>query len=69
MATMTLTAKSYADLKVIETFARQYGSVSVAVEKAVKPNFKCRVGFLDIPPLPDSFFDPLPEEELRAWGL
>jgi len=22
-----------------------------------------------IPPLPDSFFDPLPEEELQAWGL
>ena len=34
-----------------------------------KPNFKCRLGFLDIPPLPDSFFDPLPEEELEAWGL
>ena len=28
-------------------------------------------GFLKgkVPPLPDSFFDPLPEEELRAWGL
>ena len=35
MATMTLTAKNYADLKVIETFARQYGSVSVAVDDSV----------------------------------
>jgi hypothetical protein len=28
-------------------------------------------GFLKgkVPPLPDSFFDPLPEEELKAWGL
>ena len=28
-------------------------------------------GFLKdkVPPLPDSFFDPLPEEELQAWGL
>ena len=37
------------------------------VEK--KTNFKCQLGFLDIPPLPESFFDPLPEEELQAWGL
>ena len=22
-----------------------------------------------IPPLPDSFFEPLPEEDLKAWGL
>ena len=27
------------------------------------------IGFLDGPPLPDSFFDPLPEEELELWGL
>lgn len=27
------------------------------------------LGFLKgkLPPLPDSFFDPLPEEELQAW--
>jgi len=25
--------------------------------------------FVDSPPLPDSFFDQLPEEELDAWGL
>ena len=23
----------------------------------------------ELPPLPDSFFDPLPEEELKLWGL
>ena len=30
-----------------------------------------RLGFLKdkLPPLPDSFFDPLPEEELELWGL
>ena len=27
------------------------------------------LGFVDVPPLPDSFFDPLPEEELELWGL
>jgi len=30
---------------------------------------KRQFDFVDAPPLPDSFFDPLPEEELQAWGL
>ena len=35
-----------------------------------KPKRKKRpLGFVKGPPLPDSFFDPLPEEELRLWGL
>jgi len=34
-----------------------------------KPNCKCNLGFWDGPKLPDSFFDPLPEEDLQAWGL
>jgi len=34
-----------------------------------KPNYALKVGLLDLPDLPDSFFDPLPEEELQAWGL
>ena len=36
-----------------------------------KPNHALRIGFLKdkVPPLPDSFFDPLPEEELELWGL
>ena len=37
-----------------------------------KPKQKKRpLGFLKdkIPPLPDSFFEPLPEEDLQAWGL
>jgi len=37
-----------------------------------RPKYKKRqLGFLKdiIPPLPDSFFDPLPEEDLQAWGL
>ena len=25
--------------------------------------------FVNAPPLPESFFEPLPEEELQAWGL
>jgi len=35
-----------------------------------KPNSnKRQLGFWDGPPLPDSFFEPLPEEELQAWGM
>ena len=36
-----------------------------------EPNYALKLGFLKnkIPPLPDSFFDPLPEEELQLWGL
>ena len=30
---------------------------------------KIQLGFVKGPPLPESFFDPLPEEELQAWGL
>jgi hypothetical protein len=36
-----------------------------------EPKREIQFGFLKgiVPPLPDSFFDPLPEEELQAWGL
>ena len=36
-----------------------------------EPNYALKLGFLKdkIPPLPDGFFDPLPEEDLQAWGL
>ena len=32
---------------------------------------KRQLGFLKniVPPLPDSFFDTLPEEDLQAWGM
>ncbi|MCL2637496.1 MAG: hypothetical protein FWD48_03915 [Oscillospiraceae bacterium] len=40
-------------------------------EVAEEPKRKINFDFLKdkVPPLPDSFFDPLPEEELQAWGL
>jgi len=40
-------------------------------EAAVEPRREIKFGFLKdkVPPLSDSFFDPLPEEELQAWGL
>jgi prevent-host-death family protein len=27
------------------------------------------LGFMALPKLPDSFFEPLPEEELELWGV
>ena len=33
------------------------------------PKQERRLHFVDAPPFPESFFDPLPEEELQAWGL
>ena len=36
---------------------------------AAKKKTKRPLGFVNVPPLPDSFFDPLPEEELQLWGL
>ena len=30
---------------------------------------KIQLGFVKGASLPESFFDPLPEDELRAWGL
>jgi hypothetical protein len=43
----------------------------VVEEPEYKQGFKVNMGFLKgkVPELPDSFFDPLPEEELQAWGL
>jgi hypothetical protein len=40
-------------------------------EAAENTNYRCNIGFLKdkVPELPDSFFDPLPEEDLQAWGL
>ena len=36
-----------------------------------KQKREIKLGFLKdkVPPLPDGFFDPLPEEELELWGL
>ena len=54
-------------------------SNSDAVQAMQKPDKKAtkeqrreiNFGFLKdkVPPLPDSFFDPLPEEELQAWEM
>ena len=36
----------------------------------LQPKLKRQFDFVDnVPPLPDSFFDPLPEEELEEWEL
>ncbi|MCL2047296.1 MAG: hypothetical protein FWG87_01095 [Defluviitaleaceae bacterium] len=30
---------------------------------------KRTLGFVDVPLLPESFFEPLPNEELELWGV
>ena len=32
-------------------------------------DYRCNVGFARGAEVPDSFFEPLPEEDLQAWGL
>ena len=32
-------------------------------------DYRCNVGFAKGAEVPDSFFEPLPEEDLQAWGL
>jgi prevent-host-death family protein len=44
------------------------GGVPVARLEPVEKNTKRQLGFVKCT-LPESFFDPLPEEELTAWGL
>ena len=34
-----------------------------------QPNYECKLDFVRGSELPESFFDPLPEEELQAWRL
>ena len=34
-----------------------------------EPNYALRLGFAKGAEIPDSFFEPLPEEELQLWGL
>jgi hypothetical protein len=50
---------------------RKVEVIILPVEDAVvdKSKVQRKLDFMPGPPLPDSFFDPLPEEELQAWGL
>ena len=44
--------------------------IILPVENEVtEPNYKCNIGFAKGAEVPDSFFEPLPEEDLQAWGL
>ena len=38
-----------------------------ALKSEGMPTSKINFGFMPGPPIPDSFFDPLPEEDLQAW--
>ena len=34
-----------------------------------EPNYRCKVGIAKGAEVPDSFFEPLSEEDLQSWGL
>ena len=40
--------------------------VEDTTQEQKKPKIR-KLGFMPGPPLPDSFFEPLPEEDLQAW--
>ena len=48
-----------------------FASEPLVQHTAATQKSKRQLGFLKdkLPPLPESFFDPLPEEDLQAWGL
>jgi len=63
----------YPSVQTMNVIGRRRAVITILDEPAQEhPKPKKRVlGFLKdiVPPLPDSFFDPLPEEDLQAWGL
>jgi len=52
---------------------RRVEIIVLPVETAMPEKQKgkvCRIGcYPNLPELPGSFFEPLPEEDLKAWGL
>ena len=46
------------------------GSIEENIKNEAEINYKCNIGCCpELPELPISFFEPLPEEDLQAWGL
>jgi prevent-host-death family protein len=35
----------------------------------IKPPTKRNLGIVKLPPIPDEFFDPISDEEIKSWGL
>ena len=61
--------KGIADLKAGRIVSsKQASDISTNPHKNVPTKVR-NIGFLKGPSLPDSFFDPLPEEDLELWGL
>ena len=64
-----LTKNGYGAMVVMSL--EKYTELTDDVIQEQQKSQKRQLGFLKdiVPPLPDSFFDPLPEEDLQAWGL
>ena len=55
--------------RVIVTIFEESKAVNVDSQNIDVQSKKRNIGFLDGSPLPDCFFEPLPEEELELWSL
>ncbi|PPF78944.1 type II toxin-antitoxin system prevent-host-death family antitoxin [Subtercola sp. Z020] len=52
-----------------EEFILARGGKPIATLRAVEPVSRRVLGFAPGPDLPDSFWDPMTEEELAEWGM
>ncbi|MCL2170149.1 MAG: hypothetical protein FWB74_09025 [Defluviitaleaceae bacterium] len=43
--------------------------MKIAISNPEELGYKLTLGFMPGADIPDSFFEPLPEEDLQAWGL
>ena len=55
--------------RVIVTIFEESRDIEIDKKSTSNQSKKRNIGFLDGPPLPDCFFDPLSEEELELWSL
>ena len=56
--------------KVIITILEDEQNIDITEQEVLLKSQKRNFDFVtDAPPLPDSFFDPLPDEELDLWSL
>jgi antitoxin (DNA-binding transcriptional repressor) of toxin-antitoxin stability system len=54
--------------KGMSTIVAKRGVPMAKIVPIEKGDGKRQLGVMSLPELPDSFFDPLPEDELELWG-
>jgi len=68
MSGMQATAMRYIESLPEDKLARVIEFLrDLEISQEEEPDYSLNIGFMPKPPLPDSFFDPLPEKELGLW--